>query len=313
MTGQLALPGPQGWVPGGGQGLVYGAIQVLGPWAVKQIKDNAPSGQAVASYLRDMSTAIHRGTKDVRFDAIRTGPQPGRVTARGTKAIVQTRRHRAMPPHILGVDLIANFMLDEIKYIDQGGSMVFDTAALPTNNFNISTSLIPIIGGTGVSERIGRKLQLIGIDLRMTYGRDFDRSTGGAWTDANQILLRYIILCDLQSNGSAPAYTDVFDEVGPGEHDIDDHYNVDNAERFVIYHDRIKLCPCTSVFETGGIAPYNVKGANVAIQLAIPLDTEVRFDPAGAITSGDLYLMCITNNSGSIARVNYNPRVWYKN
>lgn len=77
--------------------------------------------------------------------------------------------------------------------------------------------------GTDFTERIGRKIRIKSIQLRMM--------TLGGIASAN---VRYALVMDRQANGVAPQYADIFNGAG-----VPEFNNLNNRNRFVILFDKL--------------------------------------------------------------------------
>jgi hypothetical protein len=111
-------------------------------------------------------------------------------------------------------------MFDEIKYVDTSVNQVADTTGAVT-------LLNGLPRGDDVSERVGRKVVMTGLDLSLV---SYVTPTTGI--DQTH---RYILVYDKQANGAAPAITDVL--VSASTVALP---NLNNRLRFVILADEIK-------------------------------------------------------------------------
>ncbi len=119
----------------------------------------------------------------------------------------------------------------EVKFHD----LTADNATLGSGG-EILNTLLAIDEGTGESERIGRQISLVSVAWR--WDVFLKESTDSATTTD---VVRFGIALDTQANGTAPAFTDLFEE---------DHYqsfpNKANATRFTVLYDKYLPMSCAA-------------------------------------------------------------------
>lgn len=160
----------------------------------------------------------------------------------------------------------------ELKYIDTtktGASTASDT----TGDIAL---LNGVTQGSDYANRIGRKVGLMGISLAYNAA-----ATVGTGVDQ---VMRFLIVYDKQTNGSALTITDVLDAVS-----VTAHPNLSNRERFVIVWD--KVTNISKSGETGSIV-------NRQVSLSLAHLPPVIFNSGNAgtiadIATGSLYAICL--------------------
>jgi len=92
------------------------------------------------------------------------------------------------------------------------------------------------ITGSGFSQRVGRKINMLSLQMD---GWIYASEAAGAV--ANKMLLnRFALVYDRQSNGTTPAWSDVFQDVDYNDassNEVLSHVNMNNRDRFVIIRD----------------------------------------------------------------------------
>lgn len=86
--------------------------------------------------------------------------------------------------------------------------------------------------GSDFNNRIGRKIMLKSVYIR-GYVVSEASANGPAVAFNNAQQCRFILFCDMQPNGAAPAVTDLLNTANPAS-----HLNLNNRDRFKIYSDK---------------------------------------------------------------------------
>lgn len=179
----------------------------------------------------------------------------------------------------------------ELKHVDTTSSGTFDHSGGSPG----IVLLNGIVAGTGKSERVGRKILMKSLELRIKFQKG---------TNSNNI--RMLIVYDKQANQTLPTCADVVN-VTTSALDPYQAKNLDNAERFVILKD-VNI----DFANSGSVAPVTWF-QKIFLRLNLP----VRFDSTAGgytdITSGSLVLMFFDNNStgSAYSTCYYGARVKY--
>jgi len=167
--------------------------------------------------------------------AVRGGESLARRIASQAAARQRTRdaamiagRVVAAPPRSIVLRRPSRYRTGGYSFASQGGKELnfLDTplAATVIDTTGAITLLNGMVQGTSASQRIGRKISIKSIQLRLQHGMG---STGLS------TMCRVAIVLDLQSNGAAPAWLDVFDNSTSlsAPHTM---RNISNAGRFKV-------------------------------------------------------------------------------
>ncbi len=167
----------------------------------------------------------------------------------------------------------------ELKY-DDGGAAIFNVLSAGTT---ILLSTIP--NGTGPSERIGRAVQYSDITLNYKIQVRNPTETGGC---------RVFIVYDRQTNGAAPAITDILTQANTMA-----LYNANNRTRFKILYDKTHsfyYIPSNATNGTGGrqTAPTIVTNHNIKLT-GLAAHFKGSGSGIGDIDSGALTMIVVTD------------------
>lgn len=133
------------------------------------------------------------------------------------------------------------------------------------------TLLNPIVQGTGVNGRIGRRLNMVAFHIRATV------TTSSAAGNA-----RWMVVYDHAPNGALPAITDIL-----VVDNINSPTNLNNNDRFMILHDELINAPG---FSTQIIATKWFRKFPQGLQ---SIWTNAATGTIADITSGAVYVMCV--------------------
>jgi len=185
---------------------------------------------------------------------------------------------------------------DELKFVDVddlGTSLVTGSVLL----------LNGIAQGTDYNQRIGRKCQLKSLFIRFTV--NVNPGALGLLAPQGDVV-RLLIVYDCQSNGAAPAITDVLSTVN-----YDSPMNLNNRDRFKILYDKFATMYAYTYSSGTTIVAGNAKP--VFLQKYIKLGMEEIFGGTaasiGSIQTGSIYFLTISQNE--ITQVNLYSRVRY--
>jgi len=179
---------------------------------------------------------------------------------------------------------------------------VIDTAQA---NYTLDTTadIVLINGvatGTDFTQRIGRKINCCSVQLRGAIHVTND----GAQSNLDSMMCRIMIVEDSQSNGSAPAITDILTATG----DPTAFNNLNNRERFKVHYDKMFTIPPYNT----NIATQNTNALptiNMYKKIWIPVIFEGTAASIGSIASGSLWLVTLSDNSGDQWRLSASVRV----
>lgn len=180
-------------------------------------------------------------------------------------------------------------VLGERKVIDINNNIFAFSAGPATNLLN------GCIAGSQNFNRIGRKIMLKTLQVR----GHIQAATDGTATEG---LCRMIIFYDKQTNGAAPAHTDVVKSQnisGATASTVFDMFNLDNRDRFVILRDR-----AYSMSNQSTVATQTVAGTTTdqLIEEYVPINMETIYNAGtagtvGDITTGGLFVIFLSNNA----------------
>jgi len=186
---------------------------------------------------------------------------------------------------------------NELKSIDF--TVNFSSTAL-SNGINY---IIPIVQGTTGSSRTGRQIRVSMIELNFTAGVNV--ATGA--TAPNNDVYRFHVISDHQSNGAAPARTDIWTAVTYAGY----HKNTDNLRRFThLYDSGVK--EVNQVMQASAAGSFQYTHHNVRV----PCDVLVSYYNSGnAGTIADCEkngLFFIAGSLNSLVAFQGYVRVWFR-
>ena len=193
---------------------------------------------------------------------------------------------RAMMPYLRG---------GEVKFLDTTA----DNLTPPVTGVLVS-SLNVIPQGVGESERLGRKVTLRALYIRCQFRiSDADSAADGFR------ILRMLVYQDKQTNGAAPAVTDILQTAA-----FRSFRNLDNTGRFNILHDKYYTKNAssglaTALADTGML----IQTSN---QLVMPIEYDATFDTGviSTIRSNNIGVLFISN-IGAHFDVDFHSRIRY--
>lgn len=170
----------------------------------------------------------------------------------------------------------------ELKFLDTSGQFLLtSTGTIAFPSFNL------IDVGTGPSERIGRKVTLKSIALRLTY----KLGGGNPWDH-----VRCILYNDTQCNGAAAAVTDILQTA-----DVDSYLNLANSDRFRVLRDfNCSLNSQSSTTIAGAVQPagdYKIQDAYVVVSLPIDFAPGTGGTSIADVKSVNIGMLMIAENS----------------
>lgn len=166
-------------------------------------------------------------------------------------------------------------MSSEKKVIDSNSNIYVFATSPP------STLLNGCIAGSQNYNRIGRKIFMKSLQVRGYI----HAATDGTATEG---LFRMIIVYDKQSNGAAPAYTDVIrsqNVSGVNSSSAADMINLDNRDRFIILRDRAFAMSQQSTVATQAVAGSNT---DLFVDEYLRINMETIYNAGTAGTVGDI-------------------------
>lgn len=189
----------------------------------------------------------------------------------------------------------------EVKTVDVPSTLTTPSTTVTTNLINGITE------GVDANNRVGRRINLKSIQLRMAWGN----IAPTAATDP--YIVRYALIYDRQPNAAAPAWADVFSDIdvagaitsGPLA-----HTNPTNFDRFVVVRDGLKVFKSPPAGTLGIAEQENGNRQDSAERWFVKLqDLESHYiSGAGAgtiadIRTGSLYFMTLGSNTAANAAV----------
>lgn len=303
-----------------GRGLVKKAMDSFSN-ATYTAKTDVQVATQLATGLPNLLTGYRRPTANV-----------GRATKRRrtTSSTAQTQNEVAASLSLA----IQNSMMGEEKFFDIAQSFLLtDGPVAGTDGLAfISDPLAQPLVGVGPSQRVGRKIRVIGIEIQLRLGLLEQSVTRGADPVGDTYALqrhrhtyRTTLIVDQQPNKGDLLYGDVFESPTSYEQP-DDRYNVDGRSRFSILHDRLDVVQRE-------VAPVILRGATPAddirkfqevskfVRHAKPMNFEVSFSEdidQTRIVTNDLRLFVNKDNNPASDPINtgfchMNSRIWYLN
>ena len=126
------------------------------------------------------------------------------------------------------------------------GMVTWEKKAVDTaqsNNYGTTPAITLLNGiatGTGINGRIGSKVNLTSIQVRVTVSNPISTSdiSGGPYTSSGQTV-RMLIVADLQSNGALPAASDILQVDQNAAVSVVSPMNLANRDRFRVIKDKI--------------------------------------------------------------------------
>lgn len=155
-----------------------------------------------------------------------------------------------------------------------------------------STSLVLIDEGTGVSDRIGRKIVVTSIQIKFACTQN---------TNAANTFLRLLIVKDKQANEGGITGTDLLYDTSVYDAVVSS-YNLDQRYRFKVLRDRVfEMC------ETGESQRYY----KCYIKCHIPITYDGTGNGQADLTSNNLCICMISNEATNTPSVTYDCVVRY--
>lgn len=149
--------------------------------------------------------------------------------------------------------------------------------------------------GTGASERVGKKIQLKSINLKLSV---FDETAN---VGPRGVIFRFLCVYDAQSNGQAFALTDLFEAISEsGPIPSIAMYNVSNAERFKVLIDYK-----ASIVNTTSNA---FKPLSFYKKINLPVSYGANTSQIGSIQSGSLFALILADSQRGRYLANYRVR-----
>lgn len=91
------------------------------------------------------------------------------------------------------------------------------------------------VPGSGVSDRLGRRINMVSLQLRLGFTNEYAATVGGTTLTGQACdYFRVILVYDKQTNGSTPAVTDVL-----VSDNVNSLTNLNNRDRFTILMDKL--------------------------------------------------------------------------
>lgn len=233
-------------------------------------KRNRPSAWAIAKAAQQMRKPYSKGGKGWGNKRAKVMVVPGFTRTGGPYK-------RALMGRPGGITLGGTI---EKKYYDTGYSATFSSAGA------IISDLLAIAQGTTEVTRVGGKINVTNFNLR---GRIDGLQTSGTVSNT----LRVILFWDKQTNGAAPAVTDVLKQAG-----VNEYMNMDNVDRFQIIKDKFIVSNLNAAFVTpvyfadSKILKFNYK-------CSVPIHYSSTTGAIAEIKSNNLCLLLISDTSAS--------------
>lgn len=207
---------------------------------------------------------------------------------RSTKKESRRRSFKRMRSNSFVNARVRNFkeLGKEVKFYDETNTNGF--AAFSTSGTILSNSLNNIPNGIDLSQRIGRKITVVGLGL--TYTMEMPVTAVAADTVDN---LRIIVYLDKQANGAAAGPADILQ----GPVTIGSYRNLTNVNRFRVLSDEIFHLQC----KAGAAAAPTVFGVEgivrkVWMDLNVPIQFSGLIGSEADIRSNNLGILVVSSN-----------------
>jgi len=185
--------------------------------------------------------------------------------------------------------------------IDSSGGAI----SLNVNSTGVFQLLNGIAVGTGINQRIGKKVKCDSIYIRGRISLDVMQNAAAvSTTTAPAQQVRMILFWDSQSNGTTPAVTDLLKAADPSA-----QLNLDNRDRFKILKDKVFAFGVGNFFSSVGYSGVGPVIANIKVFKKLNLDTFYGTTGANAadVQTGGLWLFFLgdftAGTSDSIAEL----------
>jgi len=166
-------------------------------------------------------------------------------------------------------------MTPELKHWDTGSDLVAISNTNTTTNpaYDQIDSLNQMAAGDDGSQRNGLKIQIRKLSFRIKLEVDSNSDAAYANLIQDAHLFRVIIYVDVSPNGTAPAWTQVFDSSPPSQGQLYDYNFTPASDRFkVLVNDLVRVGPSQMIYDgtnyhAGGnmqFRSYNIKNLNMA-------------------------------------------------
>lgn len=197
-----------------------------------------------------------------------------------------------------------SYVPHSIKEYKTSDVVTGQNAMTTTGTFTLLHSPVP---GTDYTNRIGRKTLIRSVYLKVYVETS---ASNGVYTTVAGSPFRWILFCDKQPNGAAPAGTDLLNTSHPLS-----HLNLNNRDRFKILKDKTdKLGP---FYADTGISYTYANPQNMVYKYYRKMRQEVIYNGGSAgtiadITSGALYFYVLSEQGGSSHFCNLYARVRFE-
>lgn len=193
--------------------------------------------------------------------------------------------------------------------------------------FNLNpTGITPTISlingvaqGTGVSERVGRRICIKSVQIRGMLRTAYQSANVTSAVINISDAWRIMLIWDTQVNGVAPGITDILNGITSGTY-FEALTNLNNRERFNILMDKTGNYSYTGGVPDDVTSQESTTSATHAFKKYKKLNHIVTFnsgttDQVGSITTGALWLVCISTSFGLTSGVttvwNVDTRIRY--
>lgn len=172
----------------------------------------------------------------------------------------------------------------ELKFYDQGAG---PTTASSSGTI-ASSSLVTVASGTGESQRVGRKITLASIHLRVVAS--LNATTTASNTDDG---LRVIVYWDKQCNGATATVTDILETA-----DYLSFNNLSNKNRFSILADKMVDVSATAGAYNGSLNQFATHAVTKSMHLRcrLPIEFSSTTGAISEIRSNNIGLLVISDN-----------------
>lgn len=180
-----------------------------------------------------------------------------------------------------------------------------NTATYQCNTTGSITLLANPVLGSDFNNRIGRKVVLKSVYVRGQLKMDWAGAGGlPATAGIPAQMARFILVCDSQPNGAAPAITDILVEAT-----AESQLNLNNRDRFRIYCDKTFVFDPVINVQTATQAQLCFNRTIYQLKKYKKLDQEMIFNATNGgtiadVTSGALYMVWIGTVASGIADTN---------
>lgn len=178
--------------------------------------------------------------------------------------------------------------------------------AVADNATTVFSSVVNIPAASGESGRAGRRVTIRAINIRFYFQMSSRDATSTLETVVGGAVFRLLVVWDKQANGQAATYDDVTENAGDGLKLLQFN-NLSNKNRFHVLRDRFVTVMSRTTDEiSSGLFQIQPTGSEIFSlykKCAIPIEYSGDSGALADISSNNILVFCIWNDSGSVLPV----------